>query len=681
MNISYEGIEPEVPVEETEPVEISEEEQIAAEMSKAESKLNAFVTNANIAEELRQEVLDEIGMTVVEGYDIDKASRAEWEEDTKRWMELAKLITKRKSWPWDGAANIKYPLIAQSAIQFAARAYPALVVDRFPIKGVVIGADPDGKKAARALRIGEHSSYDLLEHMRGWEENTDRLLTYIAVVGTAYRKTYRDTSLNVNVSEFCTPEDVIVNNWAPDIDRTPRITHRYELYPNEIESRKRSGVFLVVDLGQSSPSEASRRAYDNNDKDAPHEFLEQHRWLDLDDDGYQEPYVVTVHLATKKVVRITARFDSDGIITNSNGEIIEIVPVQYFTKFTFIPSLDGSFYGVGFGSLLGPGNEVINTTINQLLDAATNSNTGGGIIDSAVTLGGANIRGTINFSPGEYRIVGFSGDDLRKHIWDRTVHEPSLATYQLLTLMIESQEKLSSVADILMGGSPVANVPATTSMATIEQALKLFTAIYKRIHRSLKEEFSKLRRLHRLFLRDEEYFMVLDQRVSVARDDYNDKDCDVIPASNPNDVTDTMRLLSAQALLELRGTGLNDREIRKRYLEALRVPEVDKLLPSEDAEEAPDPALEIEMRKLALEERKVAIEEKKVNADIIRAKADAILAIAKAEAAEKGTQIDGYRAQIDALDRAEKDEIAAQAAENTANTQQPEKEIVNDGGT
>jgi hypothetical protein len=31
------------------------------------------------------------------------------------------------------------------------------------------------------------------------------------------------------------------------------------------------------------------------DRDKPHEFLEQHRYWDLDEDGYPEPYIVTVH--------------------------------------------------------------------------------------------------------------------------------------------------------------------------------------------------------------------------------------------------------------------------------------------------------------------------------------------------------------------------------------------------
>jgi chaperonin GroES len=54
------------------------------------------------------------------------------------------------------------------------------------------------------------------------------------------------------------------------------------------------------------------------------------------------------------------------------------IPEQYFTKYGFIPTPDGGFYELGFGNLLGPVNDSINTIVNQLIDAGTMSNTGGG---------------------------------------------------------------------------------------------------------------------------------------------------------------------------------------------------------------------------------------------------------------------------------------------------------------
>jgi hypothetical protein len=70
------------------------------------------------------------------------------------------------------------------------------------------------------------------------------------------------------------------------------------------------------------------------------------------------------------VVRIVARWCSDGYHTDDKKEVVRIEPLEYFTAFPFIPNPD-SIYGIGFGLLLGPLNESINTLINQLIDAGT----------------------------------------------------------------------------------------------------------------------------------------------------------------------------------------------------------------------------------------------------------------------------------------------------------------------
>ena len=56
-------------------------------------------------------------------------------------MDLAMLVAEQKSFPWPGASNVKHPLLATAAIQFNARAYPAIVSGRDVVKGCVYGND------------------------------------------------------------------------------------------------------------------------------------------------------------------------------------------------------------------------------------------------------------------------------------------------------------------------------------------------------------------------------------------------------------------------------------------------------------------------------------------------------------------------------------------------------------
>ena len=114
-------------------------------------KIDKILESTNVAKDLDDEDLIAIGKDAVLGYENDLASRQPWEDDLKTWTELALQIASKKTFPWNGAANIKYPLLATAAMQFAARAYPTLVPSNNQIvKCRIVGKDPDGQKAERA---------------------------------------------------------------------------------------------------------------------------------------------------------------------------------------------------------------------------------------------------------------------------------------------------------------------------------------------------------------------------------------------------------------------------------------------------------------------------------------------------------------------------------------------------
>ena len=104
----------------------------------------AMVLVTNIADKQKEEVIADITTKVLEGYKIDLESRKEWEELNKQIIDLAKLIVKKKTYAGEVVANVKYPLIINACIQFAARAYPEIVKGNEIVKGKVIGIDPAG---------------------------------------------------------------------------------------------------------------------------------------------------------------------------------------------------------------------------------------------------------------------------------------------------------------------------------------------------------------------------------------------------------------------------------------------------------------------------------------------------------------------------------------------------------
>lgn len=533
--------------------------------------LEAIIRNTNIANDLSDEKLKQIGSDVIKGYENDLSTCQDWFDQIMEWTELAKQIAKPKTFPWQNASNVKYPLLSTAAMQFAARAYPSLLPSNGKIvKSIVIGKDPTEEKSKIAEAVSLYMSYQLTQEMQGWEEDMDRLLIMLPITGTLFKKTYYDPLTEKNCSRLIYPENLVVNYWTRSLDEAERVSEVLELTPRKIQERMQTKLWREVKFSSPQPTD-----FGEVDSTTPYIFIEQHTFLDLDDDGYAEPYTITVERESAEVVRIVPRFaDSDIKYKDVDDEqvLAYITPIQYYTKFCFVPNPDGGFYDIGFGQLLGPLNESVNTLINQLIDAGTLNNLQSGFLGK-----GLRIRaGDHGFTPGEWKPVANTGDDLRKQIVPIPTKEPSSVLFQLMGALITSGKELASVAEIFVGKMPGQNTPATTTMASIEQGMKVFTAVYKRIYRSLGEEFNKLYKLNSIYLDESQFVDVLD--IKVDRSYFNKDQNNIAPAADPTATSAQEKLMKAQGLLELLGTGVLDPvEVVRRILEAQEQPESNKL--------------------------------------------------------------------------------------------------------
>lgn len=588
------------------------ERKKSPDLAKTLALLLKYETAPNIADYLDIEQLQKIGADCERKYQIDKASRSEWEQASTRAMDVALQVRKPKNYPFEGAANIKYPLVTVAALQFGARAYPAIVDGGRIVRAMIIGADdgipqkdengdplidqmsgqplwivPPGFKREKANRVSRFMSYQLLNEMEEWEEDTDVLLHHLPIVGCAFRKVWRAETLGRNKSEMVPAIHLVVNNKCRSLDIAPAVTHEVFLYPQDIEERKLSGLFLDIDL----PAPVSDG---DQDEDAPHLFLEQHCYLDLDGDEYREPYIVTVHKESCQVVRIVANYRSDAI--KDNGKRITLIPKdQYFVKYTFLPDPKGGFYGIGFGQLLESLGETIDTTINQMLDAGHLQNAGGGFIGTGIRL---KKGGQIRVSPGKFDQVetsGKLGDQIHMHQFQG----PSPVLFQLLGMMVEAAKEITAVKDILTGETNGQTQTATTTLAMIEQGLKVFTAIYKRIYRALRDEFKLLFELNARHIDQKAYYTFNDQEEAIEKSDFDLKSMDICPVADPKMVTDMQRAARAQVLLQIQndpalGPLQDGAETLRRIYDATGVEEPDKLIKKQQ----PNPAAEAQLQEL-----------------------------------------------------------------------------------
>jgi hypothetical protein len=367
--------------------------------------------------------------------------------------------------------------------------------------------------------------------------------------------------------------------------------------------------------------------------------------------------VVTVDQKSQKILRIYCRFGANDVLLNGEQQVRKIIATEYFTEYPFMPSFDGGVYGMGFGILLGPLNESINTLFNQILDAGTRANFQGGFIGRGVRLLRGGESGSLQFKKGEWKFVQATGDDLRKNIFPLPANEPSAVLFQLLGFLVAASEKLAAQSDLLSGIQEQHNVPATSTMALMEQGLKVLAGIYKRVYRSLRKEFRKIHRYIGKQIDDPTYRNIIDdQQGTVA--DWAMADYDILPMSTSAEMLEAQKYIMAQALLQLKNQGLDDMEINKYYLEALGVPNIQRFLPKQQP--PPPPQFVIAMRELDLRERELGVKElearskdAKVAAEIremreraIKLRADSIKALADAESKEPGKQMNSYHDEM-----------------------------------
>ncbi len=581
--------------------------------NKIPSKLKKFLNSQNICEFLDEQQLQKIGYSVCNGAETDETSRQEWSRQLEEALKIAKQVgdldnnvADRKTLPFEGAANIKYPLMLNACIQFNARVNPEIVQGDKVVYMDVMREDPQGQFEEIGKRLTAHMSYQLLGKSDHWREDTDRLLIILPMVGTVFRKSFWNDLKGMPDFELCLPDDIIVNNKARSLETAFRVTHKLYLSDNDLLERMRSDLYTDIDLDELG-NDISNDEYSNVNEDGlcpyatrrMYELYEQHTFLDLDDDGYKEPYIVVVHKQSQKVLRIIARFKEQQVKTNSRGEIIRIEAKNYFTDYHFIPSPDGNFYSMGFGMLLYPMNTIINKALNNLLDAGSLCNMQAGFVGKGLRVKNESLR----FVMGEYKKVECQdGTSLKDNFFPLPVRDPSPIVLQLVELMIKASQETANISDVMQGQTPGANTPATTVLSLIEQGTKVFSSILYRLYQAFKKEFEKLYEMNKEYFDTAEFYKHSLGVAMIQPSDYKFDDFAIMPVADPATSTEAQRLGRAQALWQLMSApGVDQREIIKRWLDAIKAPNPEKVLPEPDPNAPPPP----EVLKLMAEIKKI----------------------------------------------------------------------------
>jgi len=632
-------------------------------------QLKKFADSDNIAVDIDEQELREIGMRCLHSFEDDQSSQSEWQSNVKKVLDLAGLVGGPKNYPLPNSANVKFPLIIKACYEFSSRVYPEIVKDNKIVKARVIGKDPylitdPQSKAALALRVCAYMNYQLLEKNEEWELSFDRLLNMLALIGFMCTKTYYDPIKRDVICELCDHEDLIIHSDVKSLSDAIRVNHIRHLRMNELITGARSGIFL-----EEPVTELLERTTEN-DKDKLYDVIEQHGYLDLDDDDYQEPYVITFLKDTGKILRIKARYEMDKADDSSDyknievrkGKIVCIKPVQHFTDFHFLVNPKGKFHSVGFGTLMFGLNNAVNTLLNELIDSGNLANLQGGFIDERfkpVQTGNALVR------PGEFIKLKAEGIGMKLSdgVMPFTYKEPSDVLFKLMGTLIESGEKLSASSDIMTGGSSPENSKTGATQALLQEGQKVHTAILKRIYRGLTDVFSKVFHFDGQYIDPHVYQEISDGELNVSQSDFDDTKIRILPVADPNLGSEAQKAAKLQLLAGLMQLdGVNKQAIVKRIVMSQDIENPEELL-APDQKPQPDPAMlkvqaemehnlatsHLKMQELQNDSKKTQIDGLVAQSTIILNRAKALQAVAMADQAKSQAQTDQYDIQLKAV--------------------------------
>ena len=544
--------------------------------------------DSNLADFMDEGELQHLGSELVGKFESDKSSRGDWEQSYEQGLDQLGLEIEERTTPWAGACGVFHPMLSEAVVRFQAQTIQEIMPAQGPVKTHIWGKfTPEREKQAK--RVQEYLNYQLIEVMTEYRSETEKLLFSLPLAGSAFRKIYFDPSLGRPTSMFVPAEDFVVAYNESELEQAERYTHVMNRSNNQIRKLQVSGFYRDVELTPSNIENNSitdkyneiggvRPSYENDER---HQLLEMHVDVDLpgyeDEDGVALPYVITIDKGSDTVL---------SIYRNWSEEDPHRVKKQHFVHYGYVPGI--GFYNLGLIHMIGGLAKSATSLLRQLVDAGTLSNLPGGLKTRGLRIKGDDTP----IMPGEFRDVDVPGGAIRDNITFLPYKEPSSVLYQLLGNIVEEGRRFASMADLKIADMNQ-EAPVGTTLAIMERAMKVQSAIQARIHASLKQEYKILAEIIADYT-DPAYPYETDEGEAIKLEDFDDR-IDVVPVSDPNASTMAQRIMQYQAALQLAAQAPNLYDmplLHRQMMDLIGIPNADKVVPNQEEVPPKDPVTE-----------------------------------------------------------------------------------------
>ena len=587
----------------------------------------------NLVDDISEGELNRISSELLRGISDDIQSRSEWIENRTLGLKLLGLKIEipgiqgaSDGAPVEGMSKVRHPLLLEAVLRFQANARSELL----PTDGPVKIRNDDNKAELTEDQLANALQRDLNHYLTAvaseYYPDTDRMLLMLGFGGTSFKKVYFCPLRNRPVSESIDADDLIVNEAATDLSNAKRITHRVYMRPSTVKRLQIMGVYRDIDLStpnapkldslqREEKSQQGIQVESSNPEDRDREIYECYCELDISGfehkykgkvTGLEIPYRVTIDASSHQILSVVRNYNEDDKDLPTARKV--------FVKYTFVPGI--GFYDIGLLHILGNTTNAITAAWRELLDAGMYSNFPGFLMADTGSRQNTNI---FRVPPGGGALVKTGGMRINDAIMPLPYQPPSQALMQLVNDMAQTGMRIGGTSEQQVGEGR-AETPVGTTLAMIEQAVKVMNAVHKRLHSAQSEEFKLL---VDCFKENPESFW---QRGCKSQTQWDIdtftraiENCELVPQADPNTASQGQRVMKIMALKQLQQSNPSMYDpiaIDTAALQAIGWNNPQQFFAPPSAQQSPPPEVQQMQAKLSNEkaesEAKVAVAKAKV---------------------------------------------------------------------
>lgn len=541
--------------------------------------------------------LDRLAIDLIDFIENDKRSRKDRDDKYAEGIKRTGLGDEAPGGAaFSGASQAVHPMMAKATVYYQSHTISELFPPGGPVRDDIFGTITPAR-VEKARRKVAHMNWQFKRQMPEFRNQLEKLLSQQPLGGSQYMRLVYDSAKKRPVPLFFPLDDVFIPEGASDFYSAERRTISIKITQNEFESRIRNGYYIkprsITPPSQLPEKSEAAKATDKvqgldtsaMNEDGLREIYLVEALADIEDsddikiagDRPREedvepgtvgplPYLIEVDVYSRQIVSMVRNWEEDDELHQN---------MCWAVDFEFIPwsgaqsvgliHLAGSLAGAGTGSL------------RALLDSALVNN-----LPTAIKLKGSGMAGqSIELNIGQLTEIegGVGAKDIREVVMPLPFNAPSTMLYQLLGWCTDQGEEIVRTTFENLSEDGSANMPVGTTLALIEQGLKVLSAIHMRLHHAMDRVIGILHRINRLYITDDEILDDTGEHLAL-RSDYEGP-VDVVPVSDPQVFSDVQRFAQLQIVqqrADLHPELYDARKVEEMILERTKIPNATDLL-------------------------------------------------------------------------------------------------------